>query len=181
MKKISSVLSVYLILFPGFLFGASEESLTLNIHLSGTIMATRSCYLDPETTDIKLDFGPVFTRELLSHTRTAGTPFSVNLLNCDTGLGNEALFTFSGNGSLTSPGFIAPDNNTPDRGIVIGLETPGGTPLPANTPIAGRHLTDGDNHMTLNAFVKATPDAIASQKILPGEFSASSVFTVEYQ
>lgn len=63
-----------------------------NLHFDGTLVA-EPCELDPNTTDITLDFGTVIDKYLYLNTRTHSQPFAINLIECDISLGKEVVMT----------------------------------------------------------------------------------------
>lgn len=151
----------------------------LDISLSGTVIATRACYLDPGTADIELRDDGIVDKMLYAGERTRGKVFSIDLLNCDVSLGRDVVLTFSGTQGAV-PGYLVPDDNVPPSGLVIGLESQDGTPVPFNQPVTAARLNDGDNHLILRGFIQAEPGAIAAHSIRLGAFTASATFTVSY-
>lgn len=149
-----------------------------NLHFDGTLVAD-PCVLDPNTTEITLDFGTVIDKYLYLNARTHSQPFTINLLECDTSLGDTAIFTFKGAESSELPGLLALTKG-PASGIAIGMELPDGTPLPFNKPTPGFHLTDGATSITMKGYVQGEPRAIQSHSIGRGEFTAVATFEIEY-
>ena len=149
-----------------------------NLHFDGTLVAD-PCELDPNTTDIKLDFGTVIDKYLYLNTRTHSQPFTINLVACDTSLGDEAVFTFKGTESSELPGLLALTQG-PASGIAIGMELPDGTPLPFNQPTPQLHLQDGTTSLTFQGYVQGEPTAIQNHSITRGNFTAIATFEISY-
>ncbi|WP_226938248.1 fimbrial protein [Klebsiella aerogenes] len=149
-----------------------------NMHFEGTLVA-EPCELDPNTTDITLDFGTVIDKSLYLNSRTDSQPFIINLLECDTTLSNSAIFTFRGVESSELPGLLALTKGAAS-GIAIGMELRNGTQLPFNKSTPGLHLTDGATAITMKSYVEAEPSAIQNHSIGRGGFTAVATFEIEY-
>lgn len=153
------------------------QALDNNLHFSGTLVS-EPCNLDPQTSDITVDFSSVVEKYLYQNTRTLGVPFVVNLTDCDISLGNKVTMTFKGTESSVLPGLLAVTGTA--KGIAIGMETPEGTKLPFNQPTPEYALVTGSNQFILHAYVQGEPVAIAQQTITPGDFSATATFELAY-
>ncbi|WP_426445648.1 fimbrial protein [Siccibacter colletis] len=148
-----------------------------NLHFGGTLVSD-PCDLDPETTDLVVDFGSVIEKDLYLHTRTRSVPFVINMINCDTTLGDSVTLTFKGTENDALPGMLAVTGTA--TGIAVALEAQDGTPLPFNRATPSFTLTQGNNSIILQAYVMGEPEAITNQAITPGEFSAIATFEMEY-
>ena len=73
------------------------QALDNNLHFSGALVS-EPCNLDPQTSDITVDFSSVVAKYLYQNSRTLGVPFVVNLTDCDISLGNKVTMTFKGTG-----------------------------------------------------------------------------------
>lgn len=144
---------------------------------TGRFMLGGPCQLDPQTTDIKLDFSTVVKKELYLHTRTSAIPFTIKLTDCDTTKADQVVITFGGTES-TLPGALAVTGEA--TGIAIGMEKLDGTPLPFNKATPGYTLTSGTNNITLQAYVIGEPNAITAQTITAGDFTATATFELAY-
>lgn len=149
-----------------------------NLHFSGAVVA-EPCVLDPETTDIRMDLGISADRYLYQNVRTLGELFTINLLNCDTRLGNTVTVTFKGTENPYLPGLLALSTG-PASGIAIGLELEGGQPLPFNQPVAGKVLSSGLTQLQLRGYVQGEPDALRMRNIRQGSFTAVTTFELSY-
>ncbi|WP_449544880.1 fimbrial protein [Lelliottia amnigena] len=153
------------------------QALDNNLHFSGTLVS-EPCNLDPQTSDITVDFSSVVEKYLYQNTRTLGVPLVVNLTDCDISLGNKVTMIFKGTESSVLPGLLATTGSA--KGIAIGMETPDGTKLPFNQPTPEYAIATGSNQLTLKAYVQGEPVAIAQQNITPGDISATATFELAY-
>lgn len=149
-----------------------------NLHFDGTLVAD-PCELDPDTTNIRLDFGTVIDKYLYLNTRTHSQPFTLRLIECDTGLGNQAEITFRGTESRELPGLLALSGGAA-TGIAIGMEMQDGTPLPLNEPVPPQTLQDGVTSLTFMGYVQGEPSAIQGHSIGRGDFTAVATFEIAY-
>lgn len=164
------------ILLIGMLFIAPVGAAENNLKFGGTLVSD-PCELDPATSELTVDFGTVIKKGLYLHERTNAVPFTINLIGCDTALGNKVTITLSGTESTALPGALAVAGAT---GIAIGLENAGGTPLAFNQPTPVYTLASGTNSFTLQAYVAGEPDAIQTQSITTGDFNATATFEMAY-
>lgn len=149
-----------------------------NLHFDGTLVA-EPCVLDPKTTDITLDFGTVIDKYLYLNTRTHSQPFSINLKECDTSLGDSVVFTFKSTESNELPGLLALTRGTAS-GIAIGLERSDGTKIEVNKPTKGFALNSGVTTLNFRGYVQREPTALRQHTIGRGEFIAIATFEIEY-
>ncbi|WNN49339.1 fimbrial protein [Siccibacter colletis] len=153
------------------------QAVESNLQFGGTLVSD-PCDLDPETTDLEIDFGSVIEKDLYLHTRTQGVPVVINLINCDTTLGDAVSLTFKGTENSALPGMLAVTGTA--AGIGIALETQDGSPLPFNRATPSMTLAQGNNSIALRAYVTGEPEAIKNQTMTPGDFSAIATFEMEY-
>jgi type 1 fimbria pilin len=149
-----------------------------NLKFDGTLVAD-PCELDPNTTDITLDFGTVIDTYLYLNTRTHAQPFALRLLECDLSLGNQVEVTFKGTQSKELPGFLALSNSAAS-GIALGLEQKDGTPLPLNKTVPAFTLAGGTNDLVLYGYVIGEPSALAAHTLRRGAFEALATFELNY-
>lgn len=152
----------------------------VSVMYRGNLVA-EPCTLLPEDETILLDFGTVIDKYLYLNVRTNGKAFQLHLIDCDISLGKTLKMTFSGTESLALPGLLALDGGSQAMGVVIGLETPEGQPLQLNQQTGHYLLTDGNNVINLQAYVRGEPEAIEKKTIGRGVFTAISTFTLEYE
>ncbi|RUT37078.1 type 1 fimbrial protein [Pseudomonas sp. PAMC 29040] len=151
-----------------------------NVRLHGTLVA-EPCVIAPGGESVTLDFGTVIDKYLYTNQRTHGQPFDIRLTECDVSLGRTVKMTFSGIENPHLAGLLAIDGASQASGIAIGMETPGGQKLPLNKPDQGVRLVNGNNTLTVHAYVQGEPDAIANNSIERGPFNAIATFNLEYE
>lgn len=155
----------------------TAQAIDNNVRFSGALVS-EPCNLDPQTSDIVVDFHSQVAKYLYLNVRTKGIPFVVNLTDCDTSLGNKTIFTFKGAESAVLPGKLAVTGTA--AGIAIGMETLDGVDLPFNKPTPALSLATGKNSYQFMAYVIGEPVAIQTQSITPGDFSAAATFELTY-
>jgi type 1 fimbria pilin len=164
--------------FAGHAAGSDLKTVADNLKFDGTLVAD-PCELDPDATNITLDFGTVIDTYLYLNTRTHGQPFTLRLLECDLSLGNQVEVTFKGTESAELPGFLAV-SSAANSGIAIGMALPDGTPLPFNKTVPAFTLTSGTSEFVLNGYVIGEPTALANRALRRGAFEALATFELNY-
>lgn len=172
----------YIVLLSILLFFSLTESMSAlatenNLAFNGTLV-TEPCNLDPETTDVVVDFGTVIKKGLYLNNRTNAELFSITLTDCDTTLGEKVEMTFKGAESDELPGMLAVAGEA--KGVAIGMATKEGRPLPFNQPVPAMLLNDGTTNLTFQAWVEGEPEAIKDESIISGAFSAIATFEIDY-
>ncbi|WP_261397443.1 fimbrial protein [Serratia fonticola] len=162
------------------LTAGSVQAAENNVHLYGALVA-EPCVIPPGEENIVLDFGTVIDKYLYLNNRTLGQQFSIHLTECDLSLGKTVSVTFLGTENVALPGLLAIDGGSQAKGIAIGLETKQAKPVPINQASDKYLLQDGDNRISLKAYVQGEPDAIRNQSIERGPFSATATFSLEYE
>lgn len=137
------------------------------------------CTLSPASEKISLPFGTIVKNYFYTADRTPPEPFTIELTNCDTGIGKEAFVTFRGAESNALPGLLLPDNGTLP-GLAIGIETPEGKLLPLNKTSPVYALSDGTTTLRFQGYVQAEPDAIRDKTLVTGALSATATFEITY-
>ncbi|WP_249032697.1 fimbrial protein [Tenebrionicola larvae] len=151
-----------------------------NIHFHGALTA-QPCSIPADGVNVTLVFSDVINRDLYKNLRTPGKALALHLQNCDSSVARQVSVTLSGNEDSQLPGLLALSASSQAHGIAIGLEKPDGQNIPFNQPGASRLLTDGDNTLTLQAYIQAEPLAVAQKNIIPGTFSAVATVNFSYQ
>lgn len=148
-----------------------------NLLFDGNLIAG-SCTLDPDSTDIVVEFGTVVNRDLYNNTRTAGYPFNIHLVDCDPAVSATAELTFTGTADSELPALLSITGTA--TGVAVGLELPDGTSVPLNKPSPGFTLIQGSNLLQMAGYVEVKPTAQASQGIVEGDFTAVATFVMSY-
>lgn len=151
-----------------------------NMFLHGTLVQN-ACTLLPEDEYVSVDFKTIANRDLYSYTRTPSKPFSIRFIDCDTSVGNIIKIKFTGTESKSLPGLLALDAGSKASGIAIGLQDAQGAALPLRQTTVLKNISNGNNVVTLKAYVEAEPGAISQRNIKEGSFSAVANFTIEYE
>lgn len=161
------------------LYSASARCGT-NLEMDGTLV-TEPCTLDPDGNTLTVSFGTIIKKRLYKEPRTFSRPFRVTLSDCDTTLGKSVTLTLTGTESQASGmnGYLS-TTGPGSEGIVIGIETPDGTPVKINEPTTAWTLRDGVTEIPLQAYVQATPEALQYQTLVAGDFSATATLDVGY-
>lgn len=158
---------------------AAQTGDDISYTFTGKFMLSNSpCKLDPQTTDLTVDFQSVIEKDLYLYNRTKSIPLTINLTGCDTTVNNQVTFTFKGTESTKSPGLLAVTGGA--TGIAVGLEYQDGTAMPINKASSEITLAGGNNSITFLAYVIGEPDAIQQQSITPGAFSVTATFEMSY-
>ncbi|MDH0731315.1 type 1 fimbrial protein [Pseudomonas sichuanensis] len=151
-----------------------------NLYFAGTLV-NEPCVLAEEDKLIKMDFRNVIDKDLYLNGRTKGRPIELHLQNCDLEVGKRMVsITFGGNESSESPGFLALRSTTV-QGLLIGLETVGGLPLPLNKTHRMAELTSGNNLLSFNAYLLGEPKVLVNRTLGQGDFDASLTFALNYE
>ncbi|MGL4723256.1 MAG: fimbrial protein [Scandinavium sp.] len=141
-------------------------------------LVAEPCTLLAEDEAISVDFGTVIDKDLYLNQRGNGKPFTLHLQDCDTTQGASVKMKFSGTESSTLPGLLSVSGVS---GVAIGLETPEGAPLPLNQAGTPFTLQNGNNTLTVKAYIQGEPSAIASHSIGHGEFTSVATFELIYE
>lgn len=144
------------------------------VDFKGTLIAL-PCQITTDTQSQTVDFGSVVSKTFINQQRTAGKSFSIKLTGCDLTVGNTVSVMFDGAEDAIQPGAFAVSEA--NRGIAIVLENDRGesiVPQEKNSPEA---LMSGETTLNYKAFVSAPNFS----NVVPGDFSATINFYLEYQ
>lgn len=154
-----------------------------NLFFSG-ILVNEPCVLAVEDEVIELDFKSVVNKDLYLNGRTRGHPISLRLKNCELDVGKHMVsITFialRGTESIEPPGLLIVQSANV-HGLLVGLETTGGTPLPLNKTHNMGKLASGDNLVSFNAYLQGEPKALVNRSLGLGDFDASLTFALNYE
>ncbi|MNJ73361.1 hypothetical protein D3C77_701470 [compost metagenome] len=67
------------------------------------------------------------------------------------------------------------------EGLLVGLETMGGSALALNKVHRMGELSRGDNLVSFNAYLQGEPEALANRSLGLGDFEASLTFALSYE
>lgn len=151
-----------------------------NLYFSGTLV-NEPCVLAEGDKLIEMDFKSVIDKDLYLNGRTKGHPIELHLQNCDLDIGKRMVsITFSGNESSEPPGLLMLRSTTV-QGLLVGLETLNGVPLPLNKTLRMGELTRGENLLSFNAYLQGEPKVLANRTLGQGDFEASLTFALSYE
>lgn len=136
------------------------------------------CILDPNSSDIVIDFGSVINKFLYRYQRTAGIPITLNLQGCDTSTTNKLSITFKATEDAQQAGMMALDPSSTAKGIAIGIEEKG-IFITINKSVE-RIFHSGDNKMVFDLFLSANRESIKNNELHPGTINASATVELEY-
>ncbi|MEY1578395.1 fimbrial protein [Providencia manganoxydans] len=179
MKKIF-VMSSLLLVLTAALSSVSYSKSSNEIKYSGTLIAL-PCTVEPSEQNDWIDFGQnINTKDLYDGLRI-DKEIEFYLKDCDTSLGNNISAKFTGN--ATTDGLLNVDPVSEAAGIVIGLETMSGKPLPINgTKVEPVYpIKNGDMTVTLRSYLIGDAQAIENKTMKPGWFYATLTYTLVYE
>ena len=150
-----------------------------NLRFSGGLVA-EACSFRPGDEAIVLDQLEASSHYLYLNARTVSKPFQIHLEGCDTSISSFVTTRFSGNENPALPGLLALGGGSTAAGVAIGIETPGDNLVPLNVASDRQLLSSGANVIAFKAFIKAEPQAILNRSITAGNFTATSIFMLNY-
>ena len=158
-------------------YAATAAGMENNLVLDGSLVS-EPCTLDPNTTELAVDFKNIVDKDLYSHTRTVGQDFEIDLVDCDPSLGQSVAITFKGQENSSLKGLLETTDGA--KGIGIGIETADGNVVAVNKTeltyaIAGKKVP-----LYFKGFVQGEPDAITNRQIVLGPFSTMATFELSY-
>lgn len=151
-----------------------------NMRMHGALVY-EACDIQPGDEDQTIEMGLRSDLFFYHNTRTPSRNIILNLINCDTSIGNMVTITFTGNESSELPGYLAPDAGSAAAGIALGIETPAGDLLPVNDATGITYpIVNGHNVINLKGFIQGEPSALANHNIKLGPYSAVTTFNLDY-
>lgn len=154
---------------------AGSDSLMINVVAE---VVNQACSLRPGDETITVNFGNIVNKELLRDKRTPSREFQLHLEECDPDISKGVKVTFSGQGAPDNPDLLALMGDSTAKGVAIGLEHQGKA-LPLNKASRELMLTAGDSILTFATYVQLLPSGKTG--LVPGTFSASANFKLEYE
>lgn len=163
-----------------FGLACSPVSWADNLFFDGVLTA-EPCLIPPGEENIVLDFGTVIDKYIYLNQRTNAQKFEIHLAECDLTQENFVKIIFKGIENSALPGYLALDAGSLASGIAIGLETDSGNFIPLNQLGSRYPLNTGDTYIRLGAHVRGEPNAITNKTLERGPFSATTIFSLEYE
>lgn len=149
------------------------------MRFSGTLVE-EPCSLAPEDTAIEIDFGTIVNKQLYSHQRTLGKPFTLHLMDCDLSLGDAFSIMFTGIEDIEQPGLIMLDPSSSAKGVAIGIESSQGDFLPVNILSPWKTLKEGKNEINLQSYISASNESLIDRSIISGSIFAIFHLSINY-
>ncbi|NIF33020.1 type 1 fimbrial protein [Enterobacter sp. Cy-643] len=170
-NKIASIIALSMGLFTMGAQAADEGK--GEVKFIGSIIDA-ACSINPDSSEQEVDLGQITVNQLASEGRSKAQAFNIKLENCtlDEDKANTVSITFNGESPTGSKllGIIG----TTGAGVGIGAATGAQIELGKKTFV--QNLTEGDNTLLFSAWLQGLAGAVA----VPGEFYASTNFTMQY-
>jgi type 1 fimbria pilin len=151
-----------------------------NLQFKGTLIS-EPCVVTADSQELSVNFGSVVDKFLYANGQSPAQTFTFHLAECNTDVASNAAITLQGTESSVLPGYLKLDASSTATGVAIGIEQTDGERVAINKAAEKFRISSGDNQLTLKAYVKGEPDAIAKNTIQAGEFSATATFSFAYE
>ncbi len=167
------------------LSGLSVQALSDNTHAvdyEGTLISL-ACVIDEER-PIEVALGIIEDKRLYLHQDSASVPFGLTLKDCDASLANSVTITLSGTaGNVTPDGYLMLDSSSVAQGAVIGIadESKMRERIRIGSALPKRPVSNGTMDIPLSAHLHITPEALANTSVVPGVFSATLYYSVNFE
>lgn len=144
------------------------------IKFTGTIIDA-PCSINPDSSNQEIDLGQVAAHSLENEGRSTVQPFYINLGNCslDEDKANTVSITFNGS-EVDGTDLLGITGSASGAGVAMGVATGERIKLEEKTLV--QNLTEGDNVLAFSAWLQGIKDV----KAKPGEFSALTTFSMQY-
>lgn len=135
------------------------------------------CSIDPDSVDQTIQMGSVSAVALQGGKQATPVPFSIKLHDCSLATASTATVSFNGTAGAAGEGLdttfavVGTASN-----VGVGLHGLNGQALKPGDKDSARTLVEGDNELQFEAFMQGA----TTSSIVPGDFSAITNFTIEY-
>ncbi|WP_369308946.1 fimbrial protein [Providencia rettgeri] len=167
----------------GMLFsGAAWCDDTNTVNYEGTLF-NLACVIDEEI-PVFVDMGTITDKQLYKNGHSVAKNFTLTLKNCDPALANSVKITLNGTAvSVTPDGYLAFDASSVAKGAVISIsdDSLSRGHIPMGSPLPAKPIESGTMRIPLYASVVATPEALENQSLVPGSFTATLYYLVEFE
>lgn len=146
------------------------------------VLISLACVID-EKRPLEVSLGTVEDKLLYLHKNSSPVSFSLTLLNCDESLANSVSITLKAPPvNVTSDGYLIFDEGSVAKGAVIGIANNGITHerISIGSSLPKQVVSNGTMDIPLSAYLHITPDAFTNKAIVPGKFSATLYYLVEF-
>lgn len=145
------------------------------IKFTGTIIDA-PCSINPDSSNQEIDLGQIAAHSLDNEGRSTVQPFYIQLENCvlDEDKKNTINITFNGS-NVTGTELLGITGSAQNAGVAIGAAT--GEQISLGKQTFVQNMVEGPNNLAFSAWLQGIKD----KKAVPGEFSALTTFTMQYE
>ncbi|MDX4945441.1 fimbrial protein [Providencia manganoxydans] len=146
---------------------------------SGTVTFTGSiikapCSIAPGEESQNVPLGQVSNVTLEQGHMSSAQDFSIKLQGCNLQDDNEVSITFEGTEAVTGTGLLQITGDA--KGAAVKIMSTSGVQIKVNDPYTQQYVK-GDNELKFTAALQG----LEGVTVVPGDFSATTRFTLEYQ
>lgn len=162
---------------------AGDSNLSEEVKINVTVLAPPCEISEDDQSGITASFSQINERLFYKAEITAPEAFfTLHLTNCDINQAKSIHFTFSGTEEEALPGMLALSPESLAKGIAVGIRAAeSSTLIKINQQSSAFALSQGDMAFHFIAWLQATPKALASHSIEPGDFTAQAVLSLSYE
>ncbi|MGG4609848.1 fimbrial protein [Providencia sp. Me31A] len=170
----------------GLLGLTSQVALSNNVNTvnyEGTLI-NMPCIID-EDTPILVNMGNLVDHQIYLHGRSIARKFELILKECDPSLANSVKITLQAPpGNITTDGYLEFDRGSTAKGAVIGISEEGS--MQSNRVLIGsslkpKTLKAGTMTVPLYAYLSAKPGVVAAKSIVPGPYTATLYYLLNFE
>lgn len=136
------------------------------------------CSIAPESVDQTIQMGQVANSLLERQGESPLRAFSIHLENCSLETAKTATITFNGIPDDTEKKHLALNGSAKGAAIAMVSQLDG-SEVVLGEPTKAMSLVEGDNHLKFGA--KLVSNVKTGEKAIPGEFTATADFIMNYQ
>lgn len=155
-----------------------------NLNITGELVEA-ACTLLPTSQDINVDFFVKSTKDFNYEPGiTEEQPFSIEFIDCTSEAFNTLKITFTGqseeNMGADADYFLEVTGVNSGR-IGISILNSEKNPIELGSEISTDINTQETITLNFYAYAKSTPDTLLNKTVVPGDFKATSTFTISYE
>ena len=138
-----------------------------------------ACSIDAKSLDQTIPLGAISSKQLMDGGKSTPVGFSIQLHDCDTVTGKNALVTFNGTAGAVDDALDSSFAVTgaPAGTVGVTVTDMGGTVIKPGSASPAQKLNDGDNELQFQAYVQGSSVSNA----VPGNFTSVANFVMDYQ
>lgn len=160
---------------------ATGANAGIDINFKGRFI-NEACEIDLDSVDQKIEMGTVSKISLYGTGHSDPKTFTLQLRKCDPKLLKTVTISFSGTEDSEQKGMLSL-GNAAIKGVALSMNYKEGgiiTPLDIMNNSKKLTLVDGDNSLTLEAYLNASQDAINNNTVGEGQFNIIATFKLNY-